>query len=589
MSERNWLERYGPEPYGWCLSQHGQLRRYYRRLGLVEGFFDSDGTDFEGRADLNCNLHVEARTALDAANMREKIIKAWSIFRQRHVLLASRALWGHGLLASATSSAVFPDERYFVFDPCPSPSSMLEEASEHVVFVEDHYHDVDARDFYIHLMNSSRPIDASRALAKLFIMPMKSTPEGTFHIHFILVEAHQITDGITLFRWMNDFIDLLNSSGPNLDNMAEALSKSNPEERLPPPQESLYPPVPIGSTTKPSESARHRWHWLISRILRHVRKPAPACFANPLRRPTTLSKAITVPAKYPGVLGYSKVPPLNSFAVSATLSTPATQKLAQLCREAKISVGSGCFTLVGMVMMEFEERRNPNIPLDERLPFVGSFPVNPRPFLAGKPTTGKEDSLMLAFSDGITLPFLPSSLDFDKRFRVLGRLAHRQLRQYQKGKRRPYEDLHIGSRHPSQLLPALYLGSMERLEAKTPPEKRKGWNIQGTYPASASKTLATCGVSSVGDRTSLIAAGKYDISKLSAGTDLSVDFRDLKSAVRVREGEFLVGAAGTKEELTFMVSYDGCAIDPDKAEQWKIRMEEILEQNAHGTKLSARL
>jgi hypothetical protein len=228
-------------------------------------------------------------------------------------------------------------------------------------------------------------------------------------------------------------------------------------------------------------------------------------------------------------------------------------------------------------MMLFEERRNPNIPAHERRPYVGSFPVNPRPFLDGTPTTGKEDSLMLAFSDGIALPFLPSDLDFEGRFRLLGKQAHRQLRQYQKRPRNTTEQIHLGTRSPNQLLPMLYLSTLERLEGKSAEDRKRGWNIQGGYPVKVGASLSTCGVSSVGSRASIIGPGRYDVSRLPHQGDLVADFRGLDTTVRARDGEFLVGAVGDGELLRFGVSYDGCAIDPILANEWKHVIETILE------------
>jgi hypothetical protein len=228
-------------------------------------------------------------------------------------------------------------------------------------------------------------------------------------------------------------------------------------------------------------------------------------------------------------------------------------------------------------MMLFEERRNPDTPADERKPYVGSFPVNPRPFLEGPPTTGKEDSLMLAFSDGIALPFLPSDLNLEGRFRLLGKQAHRQLRQYQKRPRNTTEQLQLGTRSPDQLLPMLYLSTMERLENKSDDHRKRGWNIQGQYPAKVGGSLATCGVSSVGSRASIIGPGKYDVSRLPHDKDLVADFRGLNTTVRARDGEFLVGAVGDGEVFRFGVSYDGCVIDPALANEWKCVMETILE------------
>lgn len=92
-----------------------------------------------------------------------------------------------------------------------------------------------------------------------------------------------------------------------------------------------------------------------------------------------------------------------------------------------------------------------------------------------------------------------------------------------------------------------------------------------------SSTLATCGVSSVGPRGSIIASGRFNTKDLGKGQDLAVDFRELYTTVRARDGEFLVGAVGDNGILKFGVSYDGCAIDPVLAEEWKKVMETIME------------
>ena len=246
-------------------------------------------------------------------------------------------------------------------------------------------------------------------------------------------------------------------------------------------------------------------------------------------------------------------------------------------------------------MMTLHERLHPDIPALQRLPFVGSFPMNPRPFLSGKATTGSEDSLMLAFSDGITLPFLPSDLPLEGRFKLLGRQAHRQLKSFQKRKRTEAEELALGTKGPKFLLPTFYLASQDRWKmrwASVGREDSLGFanvNFQGAYPAAIPQTLATCGISSVGDRTALISSGKYSLDvrdMQKEGKDVAADFRNMWSFVRPRDGEFLVGAAGNRDNeggemsLGFGVSFDGNAIDPEMAKEWKEVIEGLLEPDA---------
>ncbi|EXJ87925.1 hypothetical protein A1O1_04852 [Capronia coronata CBS 617.96] len=563
-----WLGSYATTRHDWHTLRTKDHSGYYRRIGIVESLFDVDGSEFEGRADITTDLLVELRTSLTLSALRDRILQAWSVLREKHVLLASRVVKAADLLPHQFNNS--PEERLFVFEPNTTSETMLSKAKDSLTFVEDHYPQVSIDEFFIHTLNTGRCLDASKALSRLYVMPIDSPDNAMQAVHFILVAAHEITDGLTVMRWMSSFIDLLNASAPQLAYEAESLCSVSPVARLPPAQETLYPPI-TGS------AAKERWSWALSRILRHTRKLPPAAFQNPLRRRLPLTRATPMRPEFPAILDYTHVPPINTFAVRAALSPRASQRLTQMCRDARISIGSGCFALVAVAMMLMEERRNPHVPQHERQPFVGSFPVNPRPFLTGRSTVGREDSLMLAFSEGVSLPFLPSDFDLDRRLRLLGRQADRQLRQYQKRPRSLEEEIHLGSKSPTQLLPLLYLDTMERLEARCDATRKRGWNVQGDYPASTTSRLATCGISSVGDRGSIIRSGKYDTRMMPSGKDIAADFRNLESNVRARDGEFLVGAVGDNGQLRFNASYDGCAIDPALAEEWKQTMETLLE------------
>jgi hypothetical protein len=555
----DWLSGYASKSlYRWEEHEAGVEKLYTRRLGVVESLFDHDGLQHEGRADLNCNLKVEFRSERNAKAVRKHISLAWSVLRHLHPLLSAKAV----------ASTKHGNDRAFVYRRPGSANGVVHDGEHHIVFLEDQHKEVDAHDFYQHLMNSSRAIDSELALSKLFVLPYLPSKATPFTINCIFVIAHQVCDGLTVHRWMSSFVDLLNLGDARLLEHAASLASTSPMSSLPPAQEVLYHPV-AGS------AARQRWFWAIARILRHVKRPMSAAFQNPLNRSQPLQASNRFPSKY-DVLNYDRIPALNNYAIAPTLDRRSTEKLVKLCRQAKISIGSGLFTLVALVMMQMEEERHPDIALKDRLPFHGSFPVNPRPFLAGEPTVGKEDSLMLAFGDGVILPFLPKDLSFDGRFRLLGRQAHRQLKQYQKRPRTAEEELSLGSRSPRQLLPSLYMGALERLQNWR--GARPGtYNIQGDYPVSMPLSPATCGISSVGDRTQIIAPGKYDVGQLSPDQDFVCDFRDVSSAVRARNGEFLCGAASDREKTYFMISVDSCAVDRGRAEHFKKVIETILE------------
>jgi hypothetical protein len=234
-------------------------------------------------------------------------------------------------------------------------------------------------------------------------------------------------------------------------------------------------------------------------------------------------------------------------------------------------------------MMEFHERAEPNVPLSERKPFITGFPLNPRPFLR-EPVAA--ESLMLAFSDGIELPFLPSYLPLESRLKLLAKRAQKQLAVYQKRERLPSSDdegafYYMGSRGPGRMLQTQYLGSLERANEKIPAEFRSGANNnpQGAYPMRPNATMQTCGVSSVGRRDAFIGPGMYDVkSLLGSEKDFVADFKDIDAAVRARDGEFLIGVWGTESGLGLTVSADASTLDPDLMGAWQVRLGEIFKE-----------
>lgn len=563
----SWLDLQDAKRYQW---RRYWRRTYYRPLGVVENLFDADGALYCGRADLHQNIRFEIRTKLNDQQLRERIILAWTVLQHDQVILGCGSQYLNELNGKGGSSKW--TEKCFVYNWPESGKEALADSRSQIKFVEDMYHDVDSLKFYDHIMNSSRALDANKALSKLYVMPFQRTAGGNVALHFTCILAHQIVDGLTTFRWAKELTALLNANTAYLEKQLEGLCLDEQKllSRLPPAQEAYYP-------TRSHSPARERWHWLITRILRHARRPPPASFQNPLRRPEPLPEAQKFPSRYDKILDYSEIPPLNSGRVSGDLYGRSVKNMRRLCKEAGISIGSGLFTLVAMAMMEMEQRRHPDVPLEDRLPFVGSFPVNPRPFLAGEPTTG---SCMLAFSDGVTLPFLPRDLDFNGRFRLLGTQAHKQLRQYQKRKRSAEKELHLGSRSPSQLIPALYCSTLERMENRAPNERKAGINVQGLYPAKASPTMATCGISSVGDVSAILQMPVVDLDNIGE-KDLVADFKGISSCVRPRDGEFLVGASGDKQHLGFLAAYDANAIDPGKAHEWKDLVVSMLDQDLY--------
>jgi hypothetical protein len=568
----HWLDQYGnSEVHAWKTSTQDDCTRLYRPLGLVEYAFDSDGRYYEGRADLNVQLDLSIKSQLSKEQLRERIVLAWALFQCEHPLAQSKALERQNYMdepGNVTSPI------YSVVDVPRNEAAAVDNAKASLVFLGDHYEDVDPHDFWLHAQNTGRVVDAAQSLAKCFVYPVKLREDGTGSLRFLMVIGHQITDGLTNYTWMRSFVHILNK--PLSELHASLRTDIAPEAllaRLPPPQESLYPHI-TGS------KAKQRWFWVLTRILRHIRKPHQAGFANPLRRKTPV-KPSALPPTYASVLNYSRIPPLNTVPVSAKASLVATTRLNRICRSASVSVGAGCFALAALLMMEFYERQEPDIPLSARNPFITGFPLNPRPFLS---TPVAAESLMLAFSDGIELPFLPSDLPLESRIRLLARQAQKQLAVYQKRERLTTDAerfYYMGSRGPGRMLQTQYVSSLERSNEKIPLELRagNGKGPQGDYPMRPNATTQTCGVSSVGRRDALIGPGMYDVhAKLGEGREFAADFRDIQAAVRVRDGEFLIGVGSAEDGLWLAVSADASNLDPILMGEWRARLEEIFQE-----------
>ena len=556
----SWLHRYGNKQHQWRdISTLDDRIVYERQLGLVEASFDVDGVHYGGRADMTHYFEFEIRTSLDRDALQGRIALAWTVLRTHHLLLASRA---------EDRKTAGTQQRCFVVDIAKDARMAIEDAKKFLTIVPGNTA-IDQHDFRRHALNTARIIEPEKSLSRLFVLPITQLSNDRYNLPFMIVLAHMISDGLSLFHALGHFVDLMNRSASELQELlASILTKDAILSRLPPAQEDLYPPVA-------GNKARQRWFWAIIRILRHVRKPLPAGFTNPLRREERTY--FTLPPKYSPTFDYApeKHPPMNSGSITPTLSVAASKRLATLCRSAGTSVGAGVFALVALTMSELYEEYYPAILLEDRKPFIASFPLNPRPFFN---YIGPADSCMLAFSDGIIMPFLPASLPLEGRLRLLAKSAHRQLRQYQKRKKSGAEAL--DSHSPRRMVATNYLSAVERAEEKLPVQYRNGVNPQGAYPANVTFGAATCGVSSVG-LVKDVAPGKYDLDGVILGVegrDLAADFRELRGGVRARDNEFLCGnSADAEGRLSYSVSYDASAMDEEKVLEWQRRIERVLE------------
>nr|POF12944.1 hypothetical protein CFP56_10092 [Quercus suber] len=571
----HWLDDYGSGRYQWRQASQDRQKVFHRPIGGVESAFDADGKYHEGRADLTIDLSVEINTSLDSVGLWNKVLLAWTVLRNEHLLLKARSIaWKRHKKTS--------EDVHFVVDVPESAEDALQDARKHVVLMEDLPQPVEPSSFWFHLQNTARVVDAAKALAKLFVLPRVPLSNGNVDLQIFLVGGHMIMDGLTCMVWARNFVQLLNVPTKTLrQRLEDAIAPSSIKIRLPLPQEALYPSI-SGS------HARQRWWWIITRILRHVRKPLRAGFPNPLTRHER-QRLMSLPLTYTAVLDYTKPPATNALLLSAQTSIASAARLHTICRESKVSIGAGCFALAALLMMEIYEQRYPDVPLAERKPFISGFPLNPRAFFDHP---NEPDSLMLAFCDGILLPFLPSSLPVDGRLSLLARQAHRQLAAYQKRRRPVGQEAaiqHMGSRGAARVLSNQYLSSLERSAMLVSPNLMYTvHDPQGKYPARPNSTTQTCGVSSVGRRDLFLRRNVHNLQ--DASQELVANYRDYKAAVRPREGEFLIGIGGDEVGLWVNVSVDLSSFDPIWIEKWKVRFETVLDEpSKEGRRESARM
>ncbi|KAF1833290.1 hypothetical protein BDW02DRAFT_570174 [Decorospora gaudefroyi] len=566
----HWLDKYATNHAAWKIETDAQSgeQRFRRPLGLVETSFDIDGACYGGRADVTALFTLAIRHTLSKGQLRQRIATAWTSLCLQHPLLMSRII--------EDQSTSHP---HFAINIPQSTETATQNVEKSIVFMEDSYPTVDGNELYHHAYNVARIIEPKERLSRLHVLPLTPLSNGTLQLCFLIVIAHQISDGLSAYNWFSHFTHILNLPASQIETdihrcrMAEEMRK-----KLPAAQEDLYPPIA-------GNKARQRWFWVLIRVLRHVKATLPPTFENPLRREKRLEEALPLEPKFDKVFDYrlESRPPMSCGHISASLSPPASSRFLSLCRSANVSIGAGCFALAGLAMMSMHESRYPHIPDAQRRAFTAAFPLNPRAFFANPPAA---DSCMLAFSEGIVMPFLPSRLPVEGRFKLVAKHANRELRVYQKRLKRKTakEGVVAGlDKHaPGRLLATGYVAQMELVEAKLPPGRRTAsyGNPQGELPRSASAFGATCAVSSIGPLAAFLKRGMYDISELGEGRDFAADFWDTKIGVRARDNEFLVGSSTSSEGIVgFGVSYDLNAISEEAAELWKGTIEGLLEES----------
>ncbi|KAH8732713.1 hypothetical protein GQ44DRAFT_745001 [Phaeosphaeriaceae sp. PMI808] len=551
----HWLTRYANNAHAWSTTTSDDGRRSFSRpLGLIETSFDMDSTNYGGRADMTASLKLEIKHKLSSKALRRHISLAWTLLRLEHVLLMSKI-------------DEINNTRHFAIELPHSPNEAITSASNDITWLEDHAFNstIDPETLHHHALNVARITQPQKCLSKLHVLPLRSLPNGTVELNFLLIIAHQISDGLSAYNWFKHFLSILNSASQTIEHAIEdALNNKHFHTKLPPAQEDMYPIVP-------GNIARKRWFWALIRVLRFRATTMSRTFVNPLRRERRLDEPLLLAPIYAPIFNYEQGhrPPLTTGHITAALSASASKKLITLCREANVSIGAGCFALAGLSMMEIYASDHAH----EASPpaFAASFPLNPRAFFREKV---EADSCMLAFSEGIVMPFLPLDVPIEDRFRLVARRANAGLGVYQKRLKNTGLGI-FDKRSSNRLLATAYLTSVDRLNMRL---GRTEAGPQGELKPPVGEYAATCGVSSVGSTAGFFKPGTYDVSDLG-DRDFAADFRGLKMGVRARENEFLVGSSTNSDGIVkFGVSYDMNAVSEEAAQNWAKTIKGLLEK-----------
>ncbi|KAF2754085.1 hypothetical protein EJ05DRAFT_469179 [Pseudovirgaria hyperparasitica] len=523
-SRTDWLQRYATNYHCWRTIAGTKQTFFKRPHGLTEGWFSWDGDDYQGRADLTFVFNLEVSHDIGYGQLIRRAILAWANLRLQHVML----------MAKITEEG--PDkQRWFVIQKPEGFEEALRDAEMTIGCLKERDSPLDLTDFLLHASNTGRLLNSKVSLSKLFVASPERLSQDKCNMKFAFAMGHEITDGMSAYNWLSHFIRLLNTSEQILlENVDKFRTQEQIKSRLPPAQEDLYLEIP-------GNKARQLWFWAILRVLRHVRKPLPACFVNPLRKETRSSQDFE--PKYQDILDYSRdrKPPNNSGYVLVVLSKLATDHIKAITRESGGTIGAACFALVALSMMELEEERHPDVRPADRKPMIMSFPMNPKPYFG---YTKQSESCMLSFGDNFLLPFLPSDLERTGRFRLLLKQCQIKLSLYQKRIRSPSGKLSLAAYSPSRLL--------------------------------ANASLATNGVSNVGSTRQFFEDVAHQPAK-EASNDLNARLTFTRGGVRARDGEFLVGSStDVTGLLSFGVSYDASWISDGCVAEWKKKMESLL-------------
>ncbi|KAM0752395.1 hypothetical protein T439DRAFT_379461 [Meredithblackwellia eburnea MCA 4105] len=423
-----------PEQY--FKRQLGVLEVKFDRAAKGEGMSDTflrlkidlglDHADLNGVArDEMTTMHGAKRTFL------ARLPLVWASLRRRHPTLASTVhdleetehwRWKHP-----------PNPREFHYSPPRDELAALDDARRTILSEElEELEDV----IESKVLNGPRVLlDQAQCLARLIVFNSKDEPSK---LSLMLVIAHTISDGLSIFSLMREFFDILSDSSlptpptpPPYLTLKTFLSTRDPvlptweippqllrawsiippvntnfPSILPPSSESVYLSHLPGATASSlgfasstvththdlsrRELARQRWFWAISRALILVRNE---------RYPRT--------RMLPRIERQGPFPQAHSQWKPMKFDQGTTAKLIALCKEKKISPSMLSYAIMSIAVSNIISRVDPDAPYQ---PVLFGFPMSLRRVLVPlNPVTSADMAIRITFST-IHLPKSPHSL-----------------------------------------------------------------------------------------------------------------------------------------------------------------------------------
>lgn len=126
---------------------------------------------------------VRVKHKLSSEGFRRRITLAWANLRLRHVMLMSRTSYDEKLR-----------QRRFVVDLHDNIDGVLDEVLRSVVWVDDHYEQVDGIEMHRHAFNVGRIVEPEICMSKLHVLPLVRRQDGSHELRFLIVMGHQISE-----------------------------------------------------------------------------------------------------------------------------------------------------------------------------------------------------------------------------------------------------------------------------------------------------------------------------------------------------------------------------------------------------------